>query len=242
MLDTELISIPTGIFFLVLVGTLWRGKIWVTVPMLFVCGLLVNFVIGGITGIYLADLPTDEILHGGMFVTAHFHFTLVGAGVFGFFAALYYWFPKMVGKRLNPMLGRLHFWLFEIGFVGTFMSLFYAGLQGEPRWSANIAPPFATANLIASLFAILIAASVFTFIYNVIYTLARGEVADANEWGAKTLEWTVPTPVPLENFEHLPVVTSLPYDYGSPVPEPVTTAADITSIVTQAPIQPQVED
>ena len=242
MLDTELISIPTGIFFLVLVGTLWRGKIWVTVPMLFVCGVLVNFVIGGVTGVYLADLPTDEILHGGMFVTAHFHFTLVGAGVFGFFAALYYWFPKMVGKRLNPMLGRLHFWLFEIGFVGTFMSLFYAGLQGEPRWSANIAPPFATANLIASLFAILIAASVFTFIYNVIYTLARGEVADANEWGAKTLEWTVPTPVPLENFEYLPVVTSLPYNYGSPVSEPVTTAADITNIVTQAPIQPQVED
>jgi cytochrome c oxidase subunit 1 len=218
MLDTELISIPTGIFFLVLVGTFWRGKIWVTVPALFVGGMLVNFVIGGITGVYLADLPTDEILHGGMFVTAHFHFTLVGAGVFGFFAGFYYWFPKMVGKRLNPLLGRLHFWLFEIGFLGTFLSLFYAGLQGEPRWSANIAPPFATPNTIASLFAILIAASVFTFIYNVIYTLVRGERAVANEWGGKTLEWTVPTPVPLENFEHLPVVTSLPYDYGAPVP------------------------
>src|SRR5260221_1737902 len=108
MLDTELISIPTGIFFLVLVGTLWRGKIWLTVPMLFVCGLLVNFVIGGITGIYLADLPTDEILHGGMFVTAHFHFTLVGAGVFGFFAGLYYWLPKMVWIRLELLLGRVH--------------------------------------------------------------------------------------------------------------------------------------
>jgi cytochrome c oxidase subunit I len=243
MLDTELISIPTGIFFLVLVGTLWRGRIWLTVPMLFVCGLLVNFVIGGITGIYLADLPTDEILHGGMFVTAHFHFTLVGAGVFGFFAGLYYWFPKMVGKRLDPLLGRLHFWLFEIGFVGTFTALFYAGLQGEPRWSANIAPPFATANLIASLFAILIAASVFTFIYNVIYTLVRGERAvAANEWGAKTLEWTVPTPVPLENFEQLPVVTSLPYDYGSPLPGPATAVADIASAVIEAPIQPQVEE
>src|SRR6266478_1233074 len=214
MLDTELISIPTGVFFLVLVGTLWRGKIWVTVPMLFVCGVLVNFVIGGITGIYLADLPTDEILHGGMFVVAHFHFTLVGASVFGFFAGLYYWFPKMVGRRLDPMLGRLHFWLFEIGFVGAFTALFYAGLQGEPRWSANIAPPFATANLIASLFAIVIAASVFTFIYNVIYSLARGEVATADEWGAKTLEWTVPTPVPLENFATLPEVKGTPYEYG----------------------------
>jgi len=242
MLDTELISIPTGLFFLVLVGMLWRGKIWVTVPFLFVCGVLVNFVIGGVTGIYLADLPTDEILHGGMFVTAHFHFTLVGAGVFGFFAGLYYWFPKMVGKRLNPLLGQIHFWLFEIGFVGTFTALFYAGLQGEPRWSANIAPPFVTANTIASLFAILIAASVFTFIYNVIYTLVRGEPAVANEWGGKTLEWTLPTPVPLENFEELPVVTSLPYDYGSPLPEPVTPVADIPGAITQAPIQPQGEN
>ncbi|HJT54951.1 MAG TPA: cbb3-type cytochrome c oxidase subunit I, partial [Ktedonobacteraceae bacterium] len=209
MLDTELISIPTGLFFLGILGTLWRGKIWATASLLFVGGMLVNFVIGGITGIYLADLPTDEILHGGMFVTAHFHFTLVGSMVFGFFAGFYYWFPKMVGKRLNPMLASLHFWLFEIGFVGTFMSLFYAGLQGEPRWSANVAPPFATANTIASLFAILIAASVFVGAYNVIYTLVRGEPAVANEWGGKTLEWTVPTPVPLENFEgELPVVTS----------------------------------
>jgi cytochrome c oxidase subunit I len=219
MLDTELISIPTGFFFLALIGTFWRGKILITVPTLFVVGMLVNFVIGGVTGLYLADLPTDEILHGGMFVTAHFHFTLVGAAVFGFFAGFYYWFPKMVGKRLNPALGKLHFWLFEIGFVGTFTSLFYAGLLGEPRWSANVAPPFATANTIASLFAILIAASVFAAVYNVVITLARGEAAAADEWGAKTLEWSVPTPVPLENFEHLPEVTSTPYAYG-PTPHP----------------------
>ena len=218
MLDTELISIPTGFFFLALIGTFWRGKMWVTVPVLFVAGMLVNFVIGGITGIYLADLPTDEILHGGMFVTAHFHFTLVGSMVFGFFAAFYFWFPKMTGRRLDPLLGKMHFWLFEIGFLGTFLALFYAGLQGEPRWSANVAPPFATANLIASLFAILIAASVFVTVYNVIITMVSGERAEADEWGGKTLEWTVPTPVPLENFEHLPVVTSTPYDYGTPEP------------------------
>jgi cytochrome c oxidase subunit 1 len=240
MLDTELISIPTGIFFLALVGTIWRGKIWLTVPMLFVAAVLVNFVIGGITGIYLADLPTDELLHGGMFVTAHFHFTLVGAGVFGFFASFYYWFPKMVGKRLNPLLGSLHFWLFEIGFLGTFLSLFIAGLQGEPRWSANVAPPFVPANTIASLFAILIAASVFVAIYNVIYTLARGEAAEANEWGGKTLEWTVPTPVPLENFEVLPVVTSLPYNYGEPVPATEGSVAATEGSITGA--QPQVEN
>ena len=235
MLDTELISIPTGFFFLAMIGTFWRGKIWVTVPILFVVGTLVNFVVGGITGIYLADLPTDEILHGGMFVTAHFHFTLVGTAVFGFFAGFYYWFPKMVGKRLDPTLGQLHFWLFEVGFLGTFMSLFYAGLIGEPRWSANIAPPFATPNTIASLFAILIAASVFVTVYNVIITLRSGEPAVANEWGGKTLEWSVPTPVPLENFEELPVVTSTPYDYGSPEPYP----SDVEGTTLEGPLLPQ---
>src|SRR3989440_4078485 len=235
MLDTELISIPTGFFFLALIGTFWRGRIWVTVPVLFVVGMLVNFVIGGITGIYLADLPTDEILHGGMFVTAHFHFTLVGSMVFGFFAGFYYWFPKMLGKQLNPTLGSLQFWLFEIGFLGTFLSLFYAGLQGEPRWSANIAPPFATPNTIASLFAILIAASVFVTVYNVIITLRSGEPAVANEWGGKTLEWSVPTPVPLENFEELPVVTSTPYDYGSPEPYP----SDVEGTTLEGPLLPQ---
>jgi len=218
MLDTELISIPTGVFFLGIIGTLWRGKIWMTVPLLFVAGMLVNFVVGGVTGIYLADLPTDEILHGGMFVTAHFHFTLVGSMVFGFFAGFYYWFPKMLGRRLNPALGRFHFWLFEIGFLGTFLALFYAGLQGEPRWSANVAPAYAVPNLIASLFAILIAASVFILVYNVVITLLRGERAIANEWGARTLEWMVPTPVPLENFEHLPEVKGLPYDYSPSSP------------------------
>jgi cytochrome c oxidase subunit I len=240
MLDTELISIPTGIFFLALVGTFWRGKIWITVPVLFVFGVMINFVIGGITGIYLADLPTNELLHGGMFVTAHFHFTLVGAGVFGFFASFYYWFPKMVGKRLDSTLGALHFWLFEIGFLGTFLSLFVAGLQGEPRWSANVAPPFATANTVASLFAILIAASVFVAIFNVVYSLVRSEPAEANEWGGKTLEWTIPTPVPLENFEELPVVTSLPYNYGEPVTQGGSSVAAAEDSMAVAP--PQVEN
>ncbi len=240
MLDTELISIPTGVFFLALIGTFWRGKIWITVPVLFVFAVLVNFVIGGITGVYLADLPTDELLHGGMFVTAHFHFTLVGAGVFGFFASFYYWWPKMIGKRLDPLLGQLHFWLFEIGFLGTFLSLFIAGLQGEPPWSANVPDPFVPANTVASLFAILIAASVFVAIFNVIYTLARGEASEANEWGGKTLEWTIPTPVPLENFEELPVVTSLPYNYGEPVALAEGSASGSGDTMTIAP--PQVEN
>jgi cytochrome c oxidase subunit I len=214
MLSTELISVPTGVLFLVLVGTFWRGRIWVEVPLLFVLGFLVNFIIGGVTGLYLADVPTDVAFHGGMFVTAHFHFTLVGGIVFGFFAGFYYWFPKVFGRRLDMGLGRLHFWLFEIGFMGTFLSLFYAGLQGEPRWMSDIPTQFATPNTVASLFAILIAASVFVAAYNIITSLGWGKAAAANEWGGTTLEWSVPTPVPLENFEHVPTVTGGPYPYG----------------------------
>ncbi|MEX6428361.1 cytochrome c oxidase subunit I [Ferrimicrobium acidiphilum] len=213
MLTTELISIPTGLIFLVVVGTFWRGRIWRSVPLLFALGFVFNFIIGGVTGLYLADVPTDAVFHGGMFVVAHFHFTLVGGMVFGFFAAVYYWFPKIFGRRLNDTLGRVHFWLFEIGFVGTFMALFYAGLHGEARWQANIPVKFATPNLIASLFACLLVAAVSIFGYNVISAWRSGPTADADEWGSKSLEWTVPTPVPLENFERIPVVTGSSYEY-----------------------------
>jgi len=236
MLTTELISIPTGIIFLVLIGTLWRGRIWIEAPLLFVIGVLVNFIVGGITGLYLADVPTDIIFHGGMFVTAHFHFTLVGGGVFGFFAAFYYWFPKMFGRRLDPTLSKIHFWLFEIGFVGTFMSLFYAGLYGEPRWQANVPQAYATPNFIASMFAILIAASVVVAGYNIVTSLVSGELAEANDWGGTTLEWTLPTPVPLENFEHLPVISGDPYTYGTPS---LTKTAAAQDGVLTAPLEPQ---
>ncbi len=214
MLDTELISIPTGVVFFALIGTFWRGRVRLSTPMLFSLGFVVNFIIGGCTGLYLADVPTDALFHGDMFVVAHFHFTLVGGAVFGFLAGLYYWFPKMTGRQLNEGLGKLHFWLFEIGFVGVFMPLFFAGLKGEPRWQAFIDPKFATLNLISSLFAIMIIASVAVFAYNILYTWIKGPIAAANPWGGRTLEWMTPNPVPLVNFELPIVVNAGPYDYG----------------------------
>jgi cytochrome c oxidase subunit I len=214
MLDTELISIPTGLVFLAIVGTLWRGRIRLEAPMLFALGFIVNFLIGGVTGLYLADVPTDTIYHGGMFVVAHFHFTLVGGGVFGFLTGFYYWFPKMTGRQLDARLSKLHFWLFEIGFVGVFMPLFFAGIKGEPRWQAYIDPEFGTNNLISSLFVIFIIASVAVFGYNILISWLRGELAEANPWGGRTLEWVPPSPVPLVNFERPVVVSAGPYDYG----------------------------
>ena len=105
MLTTEMISVPTGVLFLVVIGTLWRGRIWTTLPMMSVYAMLWNFIIGGITGIYLSDVPADYDLHGSMFVTAHFHYTLMGAGLTGAIGALAFWFPKMTGRMLNERAG-----------------------------------------------------------------------------------------------------------------------------------------
>jgi cytochrome c oxidase subunit 1 len=220
MATTEMISVPTGLVFLVALGILWRGRIWVTIPTLFALSFLWNFVIGGLTGVYLSDVPADLQLHGGMFVTAHFHYTIVGGALMGFFAAIYYWFPKMTGRMMDERLGWISFWGIQIGFNVAFLSMFVAGLQGMPRRVADYDPVFAGANLVTSIFAFILAASIVLYFYNIAYSWVRGEVAAANPWGAKSLEWQVPTPVPLENFEEIPVVTSGPYEYG----EPVTTA------------------
>jgi cytochrome c oxidase subunit 1 len=217
MATTEMISIPTGLVFLVALGTLWRGRLWMTTAMLFALSFIWNFLIGGISGIFLSDVPADVQLHGGMFVTAHFHFTMVGGALMGFFAAVYFWFPKMTGRMMDERLGKIHFWGTQIGFNVAFLAMMYAGLQGMPRRVADYAPLFAGANFITSIFAYLLAASIIVFFYNVIASWIAGEKAVANPWGAKSLEWLVPTPVPLENFEEMPVVASGPYDYGEPV-------------------------
>ena len=216
MATTEMISIPTGLVFLVALGTLWRGRLWMTTAMLFALSFIWNFLIGGISGIFLSDVPADVQLHGGMFVTAHFHFTMVGGALMGFFAAVYFWFPKMTGRMMDERLGKIHFWGTQIGFNVAFLAMMYAGLQGMPRRVADYAPIFAGANFITSIFAYLLAASIIVFFYNVIASWIAGEKAVANPWGAKSLEWLVPTPVPLENFEEMPVVASGPYDYGEP--------------------------
>jgi cytochrome c oxidase subunit I len=216
MASTELISVPTGLVFLVAIGTLWRGRVWVTVPMLFALSFLWNFVIGGLTGVFLSDVPADIQLHGGMFVTAHFHFTIVGGALMGFFAAVYYWFPKMTGRMMDETIGWASFWLIQIGFNVAFLSMFVAGLQGMPRRVADYDPQFAGPNFVTSIFAFVLIAGVGMFFYNVIASWIAGEKAVANPWNALSLEWQTPTPVPLENFETIPVITAGPYEYGVP--------------------------
>ena len=133
MLTTELISIPTGFIYLVALGTFWKAKIQFTVPMLFALGMYFNFLIGGISGVFLSDVPADTTEHGSFFVMAHFHYTIMGGLIFAFMGGLYYWLPKMMGIKLNQTLGKIHFWTMFIFFNSTFLPLFAIGMAGQPR-------------------------------------------------------------------------------------------------------------
>jgi len=234
MLTTELISIPTGVIFLCMIGTIWRGSIWTRLPMYFLYLFLWNFIIGGVTGIYLSDVPADQYFHGNMFVTAHFHYTLLGGAMIGATGAVCYWFPKMTSRMLNERIGKVAFWAIAIGIQVTYYGQFLEGFQGMPRRVANYAPIFQTANDISSVGAFVLMAGWLILLYDIIHSWRNGELASANPWGAKSLEWHVPTPVPLENFLVDPVVTSDPYGYGEPaaapvqIPEPATVGSSST--------------
>ncbi|MEI7549553.1 MAG: cbb3-type cytochrome c oxidase subunit I [Actinomycetes bacterium] len=214
MVTTEIISIPTGLLFLVLLGTLWRGRPWMKLPMLGVYALLWNFLIGGITGIYLSDVPADDYLHGSMFVTAHFHYTLMGSALTGAIAGLAYWFPKMTGRMLDERSGYISFWLVQIGFQVLFLGMFAAGSQGQPRRVADYEQKFATSDLISTIGAYMVGIGMIVLLYAVVHSWRKGKIAPMNPWGAKTLEWTVPYPIHLENFHEAPIVTGDFYGYG----------------------------
>jgi cytochrome c oxidase subunit 1 len=222
MVTTELISVPTGIVFLSALGTIWLGRIRFATPMLWVFGFLWSFLIGGITGVYLADVPTDIVLSDTYFVVAHFHFTIVGGMIFGLFAGTYYWFPKMTGRMLDERLGRIHFWAFTLAFNATFLPMFVLGLIGMRRRVADYPAELASLNLLASVSAVVIALSVLLFVVNAVRSWLRGPLAGANPWGARTLEWQIPSPPPVENFDHAPVVTDGPYGYGGQAPVAAT--------------------
>ncbi len=221
MLTTELISVPTGIVFLAALGTIWMGKLHFKTPMLWVFGFVWAFLIGGITGVYLADVPTDIALSDTYFVVAHFHYTIVGGTIFGLFAGTYYWFPKITGRMYNERLGQLHFWWFTLAFNLTFIPMFWLGIEGMRRRVADYPSQFGGLNLFISFAAFNIFLSMTVFVFNMIRSWRRGPLASANPWRARTLEWQVTSPPPVDNFDDIPTVSAPPYEYGSglaPVP------------------------
>jgi len=218
MLSTEIISIPTGFIFMCVMGTLWKARTTLSVPMLFCLGWAFNFLIGGLSGVFLSDTPSDTDTHGSFFVMAHFHYTIMGGLIFTFFAGIYYWIPKMLGLRFNERLAKAHFWLMFISFNSTFMPLFVLGMEGMPRRVSQYAPNLHGLNVWVSVSAFVLGISMLIFLWNAVYSLIFKRVpAEENPWRSKSLEWQVPTPVPVNNFEQIPVFDSDPYDYGTPL-------------------------
>lgn len=213
-ISTLIVAIPTGVKIFGWVATLWNGKIRYTSAMLFALGLVSMFIFGGITGVTLAAVPFDLHVHDTYYIVGHFHYVLFGGSVFGIYAGMYHWFPKMTGRMLDENLGRLHFALTFVGTHLTFLPMHSLGMNGMPRRIAMYDPQFTSLNQLCTIGAYVLAISVIPFYYNVINSWIRGEKAGDNPWRALSLEWTTSSPPIIENWETLPVVTYGPYDYG----------------------------
>jgi len=216
MISTLLIAVPTGIKVFSWLATLWEGKLHLTTPMLFALGFISMFVIGGLSGIYLASVPIDIDASDTYFVVAHIHYVLFGGSVFTVFAGLYYWFPKITGRMYDERLGKLHFLLTFVGFNLTFFPMHYLGIQGMPRRVADYADRFADLNFFISIASFALGASTVVFLYNVIVSWRYGRPAPDNPWNSMTLEWQVSSPPPRFNFPSPPTVVGGPYEYGVP--------------------------
>jgi cytochrome c oxidase subunit I len=210
VLSTMAIAVPTGIKIFNWLATMWGGKIHFKTPMLFCIGFLFQFLIAGLTGIMLGAAPFTWHLGNSYFVVAHFHYVIVGAILFAIFGAFYYWFPKMSGKMYNETLGKLHFWLFVIGFHLTFDFMHIPGLLGMPRRIYTYEPGrgWDTLNLIVTIGVFFQAAGILVFVANLLWSYFHGETVGRDPWDAWTLEWSTSSPPPAYNFAIIPEVRS----------------------------------
>jgi cytochrome c oxidase subunit I len=208
MLSSMLIAIPTGIKIFSWIATMWDGKLQVATPFLFIIAFLVQFTMGGLSGVMHATVPVDLQQTDSYFVVAHLHYVLFGGAVFALFGGLYYWWPKITGRMLDERMGKIHFWLAFIGFNTTFFPMHILGVEGMPRRIYRYAPGMGWEmwNLIATIGAFILAFSVLIFLINIIRCLRNGERAPADPWDGRTLEWSVPSPPPEYNFERRPIV------------------------------------
>jgi cytochrome c oxidase subunit 1 len=210
VLSTMAIAVPTGIKIFNWLATMWGGKIHFKTPMLFCIGFLFQFLIAGLTGIMLGTAPFTWHLGNSYFVVAHFHYVIVGAILFAAFGAFYYWFPKMSGKMYNETFGKLHFWLFVIGFHLTFDFMHIPGLLGMPRRIYTYEPGrgWDTLNLIVTIGVFFQAAAILVFVANLLWSYFHGDTAGSDPWDAWTLEWSISSPPPVYNFATIPEVRS----------------------------------
>ena len=218
MIITMIVAIPTGIKIFSWLATLWGGNITLSPAMLFAIGFICTFTFGGITGVFLSAVPVDLQAHGTYFVVGHIHYVLFGGSIFGIFAGVYFWWPKITGRMMNERLGQWHFWTTFFSFNVTFLPMHWLGLMGMPRRVAFYDPQFQFWNVVASIGSFVLAASTLFLLWNMASSLIRGKRAPANPWGARTLEWTIPSPPPYYNFKTIPAVLKNPYDFGEPLP------------------------
>lgn len=207
-LATMLIAIPTGVKIFNWIGTMWGGSLSFKTPMLFALGFIALFIIGGLSGVSQASAPSDYQTQDTYYVVAHIHYVLFGGSLFGIFAGIYYWFPKITGRLLGEGLGKLNFWLMFVGMNLTFAPMHLLGLEGMPRriYTYPSGMGWELWNFVATIGAFTIALGTLVFIINLLVSLRSGERASNDPWDGRTLEWSIPSPPPIYNFERIPTV------------------------------------
>lgn len=211
---TFFVAVPTGVKIFNWTASLYKGSIYLKTPMLWTLGSIFVFSIGGLTGLLLASLATDIHVHDTYFVVGHFHYVMFGSAGFMVFAALHYWSPKMFNRMYNETVARISFAIFFVGFNVLYFSMFVLGMMGMPRRYYDYLPDFTTGNLISTIGSWIMILGILLTLGNLIKGWLTGKPAGMNPWKASTLEWTVPSPPPVENFEDIPVVDHGPYYFG----------------------------
>ncbi|MEX0718127.1 MAG: cbb3-type cytochrome c oxidase subunit I, partial [Planctomycetaceae bacterium] len=222
MVSTIMIALPSAIKTFNWIGTLWGGRLQFNTVLLNCVAFVSLFVVGGLSGIFMAAVPVDIYIHDTYFIVAHFHYVLFGATLFGVFAGVFFWFPKMFGRSMNEGLGKLHFALTFIGFNGTFFPMHLLGVAGMPRRYADpYMHPYLEhllpMNQFMTVSAIIMGLAQFILLGNFFYSMFFGPKVGRNPWRANGLEWSAPSPPGHGNFDVPPVVFRGPYEYSSPL-------------------------
>jgi cytochrome c oxidase subunit 1 len=216
-----LIALPSGVKVFNWTATLWQANIRFTTAMLNAIAFVTMFIIGGLSGLFMASTAVDVYIHDTYFIVAHIHYVLFGGTMFGIFAAIYHWFPKMFGRQMSEFWGKVHFVLTFLAFNGTFFAMHILGMGGHMRRIANplhyeFLRPLQPLNQLISFSAFALGAAQVIFLLNFFGSMFFGRKAEANPWRANTLEWTIPSPPPYYNYERTPRVYRGPYEYSPP--------------------------
>jgi len=216
------VSVPTGLQIFCWIATLWEGRPRLDVPLLYVIGFIITFVIGGLTGVMIAAVPLDLQLHDTYFIVAHFHYVLIGGAVFPLLGAITYWYPKFTGTMMSDRLGKTSFWMIFLGFQIAFFPMHIAGINGMPRrvYTYPAGMGLELPNLLSSTGSMVVAAAVLLFVVNMVKSYRLGRKAEANPWGGSSLEWDTACPPERYNFAHIPMVESRTplWDAGEKMP------------------------